>query len=236
MEDIKMQRAYERLLRSTVDFPWVTAGRYSLEELVRGAQVLQLKKGDVLYDSGYDGRDIFVVRDGRIMNYFITSHGREKVVGVFTEGSLLGELRALDESTDFYTSQVSSEYASLYVVPCEKFLGLLDRSREVRMAVYENLAAKVRLMSRQIEYSVCTSAVTKIAYILLSACKYYGQPAEGGYRISLRFTHSEIARLCGISRVSASNRLQELRASGVIDQQDGLFVLRDIGALLDMLE
>ena len=236
MADRGEDRAFERLRASTIDFPWITATEHSLEALLRGAEVIALKKGDILYDSDYDGRDIFVVRDGRILNYFVTSRGHEKTVGVFTAGSLLGELRALDPSTGFYTSQVSSERASLYRIPCERFLRAVGEAADVRMAVSESLAAKGRLLSRQIEYSVCTTAATKIAYLLLSACKYYGEKTDGGYRISLHFTHSEIARLCGISRVSASNNLQELRARGAIAQEEGRFVLCDLDYLLDLVE
>ncbi len=229
-------KALARLRRSTIDFPWVTAPRRSMQALLPGAEIVRMKKGDILYGSDYDGHDVFIVRDGRIFNYFITAHGHEKVVGVFTAGSLLGELRALDAGADFYTSQVCSESASVYKVSAERFLQAIEQDAEVRMAVYESLAAKVRLMSRQIEYSVCTSALTKIAYLLLSACKYYGEPAGGGQRIPLSFTHSEIARICGISRVSASNKLQELRSRGAIAQEDGRFILCDLEYLLSLVE
>ena len=236
MREAKEDKAFLRLRKSTIDFPWITAPGHSLQALLTGAEVVFLKKGDILYDSAYDGKDVFIVRDGRIFNYFITSHGHEKAVGVFTAGSMLGELRALDPSTDFYTSQVSSESASVYRLPSERFLQVIGQNPETRMAVYESLAAKVRVMSRQIEYSVCTAALTKIAYVLLSACKYYGEPIEEGYRLSICFTHNELARLCGISRVSASNKLQELRACGAITQADGHFVLCKLGYLLDLVE
>lgn len=229
-------KALARLRNSTIDFPWITAPRYSMQALLPDAEILCMAKGDILYDSDYDGRDVFIVRDGRIFNYFTTSHGHEKVVGVFTAGSLLGELRALDAGADFYTSQVCSENASVYKIPAARFLQAIEQDAELRMAVYESLAAKVRLMSRQIEYSVCTSALTKIAYLLLSACKYYGEPSERGQRIPLSFTHSEIARICGLSRVSASNKLQELRSCGAITQEDGHFVLCDLEYLLSLVE
>lgn len=229
------EQAYRQLLASNFDFPWIGQPGSALDRLCAGAEMLHYRKGDMVLDDSYTGESLYVVHSGRVINYFVTPKGHQKAVCVFAPGALIGDLNAIDRQSDGYLSQVCSQQASLYRIPAARFLRALEGDADIRMAVYRSLASKARVLARQIEYSVCTAAVSKIAYLLLSTCKRYGAPCEGGYRLEVSLTHSEIAHICGISRVSASNNIQKLRACGAVGVCDGHLALLDIGQLMDLV-
>ena len=229
------EQAYQQLLSSNFDFPWLGQPGGALEKLCESADLLHYRKGDMVYDESYTGETLYLVHSGRVINYFVTPKGHQKAVCVFAPGALLGELYAIDHQSDCYLSQVCSHQASLYRIPCGRFLRALGEDAEIRMAVYQSLASKTRVLARQIEYSVCTAAISKIAYLLLSTCKRYGVPCGDGYCLEVSLTHSEIAHICGISRVSASNNIQKLRTDGAVAVRDGHLVLLDLAYLMDLV-
>ena len=229
------ERAYRQLLASSFDFPWLGQPGSALEKLCTGADLQHYRKGDMVYDDSYAGDPLYLVRSGRVINYFVTPKGHQKAVCVFAPGALLGDLYAIDRQSDCYLSQVCSQQASLYRIPSARFLRALEEDAAIRMAVYQSLVGKTRVLARQIEYSVCTAAVSKIAYLLLSTCKRYGVPCEDGYRLEISLTHSEIAHICGISRVSASNNIQKLRADGAVAVRDGHLVLLNLEHLMGLV-
>ncbi len=229
------QQIYRELMNSGIDFPWISSTVRSIQPLLEGAVEITLKKGDILYDESYDGRYVYVVKSGRVGNYFITSDGHEKLVGIFVKGSLLGEMHVLDEKSGYYISQVTSRQATLYQVTRETFLQKLQEIPSLTWAVFESLSDKIRVLSSQLEYGVYTDAATKIAFFLLSTCKHYGVPTEQGYLLDLDFTHRDLAWTVGLSRVSVSNQLLAFQAQGVIGKLGKRYVVYDLAFLWDMI-
>ena len=131
------QQIYRELMNSGIDFPWISSTVRSIQPLLEGAVEITLKKGDILYDESYDGRYVYVVKSGRVGNYFITSDGHEKLVGIFVKGSLLGEMHVLDEKSGYYISQVTSRQATLYQVTRETFL---QKLQEIPCLLYTSVS------------------------------------------------------------------------------------------------
>ena len=233
--DAQNEKIYRQLINSGIDFPWISATVHSIQPLLDGACEISLKKDDILYDESYDGRYVFVVKSGRIGNYFITADGHEKLVGIFVKGSLLGELHVLDQKSGYYISQVTSKQATVYRIPKEDFLKKLHEDPALSWAIFESLADKIRVLSSQLEYGVFTDAATKIAFFLLSTCKHYGVKSEKGYLLNLDFTHRDLAFTVGLSRVSVSNQLLALQAKGVLGKKGRRYELYDLVYLWKMI-
>ncbi len=228
-------KVYEELLKSSINFPWVQAPRYSLRELCACAKEENYRKDDVIYDTETGSDFVYIVKSGRIGHYIVTSDGHRKIVAVFTEGTLFGELQSFDRQPDFSIAQVTSKKASVYKVYKKDFLDKISQNRDLMMAVLENLSYKMRLLSSQVEYAVYKSSATKVAFFLLSTCKHYGVKTEQGYKLNMKFTHSEIAATIGLSRVSVTNNFISLIENGIIEKTKDFYYLKDLEYLMKLL-
>ena len=94
------------------------------------------------------------------------------------------------------------------------------------------LCARLRLANEQIQSLSSLDVAGRVARQLLAFAERYGLPEEGGTRISLRLTQSDLAQLVGASRERVNQIMVDLRQKGLIALEPGQqVVVRDPAGL-----
>ena len=162
--------------------------------------------GFLIYLQGTEATCFYYLKQGRVKSFIQSEDGDERVLNLYTAGSLFGEASFFDE-----LPRVSSAMAltSCQLVPIDRELvtQAISTDPELALAMMKYLARTVRLLSRQVDQMAFRPARWRVAWYLLSLSS--GQS-------DVPCTQEEIAASVSVSRVTVSRILNELAKEGLL--------------------
>lgn len=184
-----------------LDFP---AGIW--EPFAKSRPPVRCSPGYLIYLQNSQATCFYYLKSGKVKSFIQSEDGGERVLNLYTAGSLFGEASFFDE-----LPRVSSAVA---VVPCE--IVPIDRelvtqefarNPELALAMMQYLARTVRLLSGQVDQMAFRPARWRVANYLLTL-----SPAGG----PVSCTQDDIAAAVSASRVTVSRVLSDFSRAGWI--------------------
>ena len=185
-----------------LDFP---AGIW--EPFAKSRPPVRCSPGYLIYLQNTQATCFYYLKSGKVKSFIQSEDGGERVLNLYTAGSLFGEASFFDE-----LPRVSSAVA---VVPCE--IVPIDRelvtqefarNPELALAMMQYLARTVRLLSGQVDQMAFRPARWRVANYLLTL-----SPAGG----PMSCTQDDIAAAVSASRVTVSRVLNEFARLGWVE-------------------
>ena len=182
-----------------LDFP---AGIW--EPFAKSRPPVRCSPGYLIYLQNTQATCFYYLKSGKVKSFIQSEDGGERVLNLYTAGSLFGEASFFDE-----LPRVSSAVA---VVPCE--IVPIDRelvtqefarNPELALAMMQYLARTVRLLSGQVDQMAFRPARWRVANYLLTL-----SPAGG----PVSCTQDDIAATVSASRVTVSRVLAGFAQAG----------------------
>ncbi|MBN1640098.1 MAG: Crp/Fnr family transcriptional regulator [Anaerolineae bacterium] len=173
--------------------------------------------------AGEPCRGVYMIVQGEVRVRRLSLEGREYVLDYLGPGECFNIVPVLDGGTSLATTEAASR-AVLYVIPCDRFLGLVQAHRQVAMAVTRYLAERVRYLSDAVEGLALHTVRTRLARFLLAQAD---DPTDEGRR----WTQEEIAAHVGTVRDVVGRTLRNFSREGMIRHAGGPMVVADRRAL-----
>ena len=147
------------------------------------------------------GEMAYIILDGTLKVSTIQSNGRELTLALLGPGEIVGEL-ALTDRSGRSADVEALEKATLVWIDRNTF----ERLRRELPAITENLlrlmARRLRLANAQLQAIATLDVHGRVARQLLALADALGEEMpDGGVRIPLRITQSDLASLVGATRV-----------------------------------
>lgn len=200
-----------------------------LGALVRAGQRRSFPARTMLLSEGDEGHQVILLRSGQV-KVLATVGGREVVLDVLGPGDLLGEVAAIDGGPRSATAMTLTP-VDVVTVPGAAFLALLEQRPAIGSAVRAHLARRLRHASqRQVEYGAL-DAVGRVGRRLVEMVERFGQPDDGGVRIAVPLTQSDLAGWAGLSREATVKALRDLRDRGWVTTAAKSIVVVDVPAV-----
>ena len=185
-----------------------------------------MKKGTILLYQSEVPRHAFVVREGLVRAYAITSTGEERTIALHERGDiiplswLLGKTSA---SLFYYDALVDSRVSTISNPTLVNAMNTnLAMTTEI-MALTANEYTALLLRITALEQS---SAAEKIALTLYYLLFRHGKEvAPDTYAIAIRMTQSLIASLVGLTRESTAVNLKLLRTKGIVEYSNFNYIV-----------
>jgi len=175
-----------------------------------------------IISQGQQGSYIYYIDKGRVRIDVLDWQGASLTLAIATEGSIFGDLWALEDTSSPVTVTSITPVVT-YMVHRDVFLQNSDLLRKLMgFLIRQN-----RLLLSKVKQLVFTDAYTRFVACLNHLGKKYGVPKEYGILVPVRFTHQEMASLLGVSRVTVTNIVGQLRTQGIIDYRQGFVVILD---------
>lgn len=174
--------------------------------------------GQAIFARGDDGRDIYLVTEGRVRLSILTGEGRELSFAHAEPGQIFGEIAMLDGGK---RTADATAVSKTKVLTLSK--GALKRLMETRPHVAEAaikfLCARVREADQQLEAIALYPIEGRLARFFLATASQKGAGVKDG-RVSVDFdmSQSELALLVGASRPKVNTALSMLESSGAIER------------------
>lgn len=213
-----------------VNSPWIKLQSHNWDCLKDVAKLKYYKKNTILYNSNQHSKKVYIVYSGRVELSLINISGFKKVIGICDKDSMFGELSVFDNKPNFCTARVCSN-ANVYEIEPNLFMEKLLENKKLILSILESVTSKIRILYTQIEFLAFHSAAEKVALVLLSMCKDYGKKEAKGYRINISFSHTDIANMTGLSRVSVTNTLLKFTDENILYKDSKNYIISNLEKL-----
>jgi CRP-like cAMP-binding protein len=178
------------------------------------AEVLQVDKGEVIFDYGTKAHYYFQVKSGEVKMNNINRDGKEFIQGIFYEGQSFGEPPLFADVTYPAGAEAITD-AEVYRLPKEVFFELLKTYPEVHRKVSKVLAS--RLYYKAIMASEISSQDPEHRILrLLDYIKKHIQALDDHETLEVDLTRQQIADLTGLRVETVIRACKNLEKKGDI--------------------
>ena len=128
-----------------------------------------------------------------------------------------------------YKRQIVDTWA--YAVPRLDMLEALREDWALNQRFLELCFRKNTVLLGQVRELSFDQAERRIARTLLNLAAQYGRPCPEGVRISIRFTHQDVAGIINTSRITTNKVMKRMEEEGILLKREGRYILRALPAL-----
>jgi CRP/FNR family transcriptional regulator, cyclic AMP receptor protein len=180
-----------------------------------------------------NSRDVFFVVRGKACAMHYSVNGREVRLHDLPAGEMFGELSAIDGQSRS-ANVVAVTDTLVAIMPAPLFWEAIHKHEPFAAAVLRALAGLVRRMSDRVIELSTLSVRSRIHVELLRLSR--ASPADRNSAIISPIpTHAELASRVSTHREAVTRELNELARAGLIERRTGKLVIRDVAALVEMV-
>ncbi len=195
-----------------------------LAELAQTLIERSYEKDEVVFIEGEPCQGLYIVRAGTVKIFKLSPEGREQILTYVHTGGSFNEVAVFDGGPD--PANVSSvERTTLWVVPRQAIIDLIQQRPDVALAIIQNLGTRLRHLVGLVEDLSLRQVSARLAKLLL-------ETASGQKRT---LTQQEMAAQLGTVREMIGRSLRTLEARGFIRVEHGQVVILDREGLEKML-
>lgn len=169
-------------------------------------------KRQVLFEPE-DKNKVFILKNGRVEIYQLTSEGKKIVIDVLGPGSVFGDLGTSEPNEQFIEATTDS---LVCVIGKDQFFDMVTKIPQLANSLVKELFSKVIESEKQIAALASDNLFLKLKNLLARLSKKYGEQRNGEITISAKFTHEQLAEMIGISRPTMTELLNKLGKQGFI--------------------
>jgi CRP-like cAMP-binding protein len=199
-------------------------------DLTATGRTRRYARGAAVIREDDDGSQVVILHSGTVKVSVAAPSGRDVIVHVFDDGSIVGELSAVDGAPRAATVTALTDVEAV-VVRHDDFLEFLGRHAEAATALLRIIVAKVRAgTQRQLEFATA-GALSRVCRAFVDFGERYGKEVPSGIRFVLPMTQQDLAAFVGVSREAVVKALATLRTLGWITTSGREVTLTDLTAL-----
>lgn len=210
--------------------PWIHTDLDCWSILTHGRVPYPFKKNTILFHQEDPSGLIYIVRSGRIRITSYQKNGAEKQLYIAEQGTLFGECASMMRHPHV-ASAVAIVDSMIYVIPYTDVETAMNGNWDLNTRVLNMLCRKNSVLLKQVVELSFSDSLQRIAQVLINLGREYGHPEAEGLRISIRFTHQDVANLTNTSRVTVSNAFNLFSSRGIITKQEGRYALLELDSL-----
>ncbi|HEX4203596.1 MAG TPA: Crp/Fnr family transcriptional regulator [Ktedonobacteraceae bacterium] len=182
-----------------------------IDELERITTLLTCATGHILYRPGETGSALFLLKEGNIHLYHLSTDGRKLLIASLEAGASLGETSLTGQRV--YDSFAEATTPSrIYVLSTHELEQLIAHKPSLAHALLQKLGQRLISLESQLVDTTFKSVSARLATLLLHLAE-----ADPQHCVVRGFSHEALADRLGVYRETVSAALRELKEDGVIE-------------------
>ena len=217
---------------------WLQTPELDWSCITYGLQPRAYKRHEELFHQTRPFEYVYLCKSGRIQLDLYGSDGNRRILFICDSNTLFGELSLFD-AIPYNCTAVSVTDSQVYSIPSQRFIEELANNHQLAQNVMRTQSLKLRLMSTIVKQLSFNDATYRVAYALVNLVNKYSTEEPGqAYKLTLKYTHQDLADLTGLSRVSVSNIMTGFQYMGILekDHKDGYTVIKSPDRLYKLLK
>lgn len=158
----------------------------------------RIPRGTTLFMEGHAVDRVVVILQGRVKVCHLTDDGQEIMFTLREAGDLLGHMEAITAGTAIATVITLEPLEGLFLSAGD-FQAFLQDHPRVALLLLERMTRHLIDSDRRRLELIAYDSVGRVARRLVELTDRYGEPVEGGMRITLPISQTELASWVGIS-------------------------------------
>lgn len=170
-------------------------------------QVRKFRTGQLLAERGAEAQRLFYIQEGLARAFFLSPEGDEITLFYIDAGNMCCT-ESLVSHPKYIVSIEAVSHVTAFSIDPDTFLQEWEGRGYSVKDLLSHFVRRILLLS---DYLCCMrfhKSISRLAYFLYSSC-------EDGQRY-IYFTHSEIARLTGMSPITVNRGLKQLKEEGIL--------------------
>ncbi len=203
-----------------------------LEEFFSHYTLLRYNKGERILRENETPSGVFYIQSGIVRLYLISEEGNELTVMMHPTKTIFPVRWAISNQANIYNFQAMNP-VEVWRAPREAFLQFLQQNPDVTLHLTNQLVFDFSALIYRMQHIVFGNAYAKVASIVLTAAKRFGEPEDkdSNIQIQIPLTHQQIADSAGITRETASLEMKKLKENGLISYKGRSIVIHDLEKL-----
>jgi len=205
-------------------------GGTELDAVAAVAVPRSFDRGQAVFHAG-DGSDTcYIVRSGHARATREHPDGRQITLATFGPGDIFGELAMFDDEHRSATVEATEALEALAILGGD-MRRLMREHSEIAVKLAVSLVRRLRSANERLARQSFQTVQSRVASVLAQLVEQAQLDGAPDRDVSIRATQSDVAKLAGSSRESASRFLAVLERAGVISQGRGRLTVHDPPAL-----
>ena len=205
-------RVHHQILRSHHLFEPLSDDQ--LKELLAASQLLNLEKGDTLFNQGDKATAFYFVISGCVKIFRLTPDGQEKIFEIIGDRQTFAEAMMLMDTPNYVASAQAVGPTQLYRFSKAAYMRLLQVNQQLTFALLGKLCVRLHQRLNEIETLSLKNATHRVIRYFLSQM---AQLPEDEDRIELPVAKQLVAGHLGIQPETFSRIIRRLSDEGIID-------------------
>lgn len=186
------------------------------EIILPGVEFLNVKNGDIIFETGDSADKLYIVVEGKIKIYKNLVDGREQILYIYTAGDFVGGLNLLQDDEYRYIGEVI-ENGVVATLTKEKFDKIVLNNPKTLTKILEKSYDRIRLAEGLIDRLFNGTADGKVASLLLDLAAIFGTEVKDGVLLDFPISREEMASFAGTSRETITRKLHQFKSEGYLD-------------------
>ncbi|MFH1416288.1 MAG: Crp/Fnr family transcriptional regulator [Elusimicrobiota bacterium] len=187
-------------------------------------------KGDHIFSESDEGDEFYIVDDGLIKIYKMSTDGQVKALDYLKKGDFFGEMALLDKNPRS-ANALAMENANLFIIKYSDFRQFLISQPEILLTITQTLCKRLRKTDMEIEMFSFKKVKDRLVLCLVHLAEKYGKERDDGIEILMGITHQDLSEFVGTAREVISRQLKELDSEGLIKKDGRGLIIPSISKL-----
>lgn len=197
--------------------------------LANSCNIIELKKGELLFSEREIVDNIYIVLNGKITLYRLSEIGQKRIIYILNKGEVINEV--IFDGLPASINCEGFEDGKILSFNKESFVKVMEEDFEFTRAILYSMGRKIRRLYRQLKNAVPIKVDKKLAAKLWKLSKDYGIEKEGGTLINLDITVTYLADMLGTSRETVSRCISNFEKDGLIEFKGRKIFIKDRNVL-----
>ncbi|MEX2355966.1 MAG: Crp/Fnr family transcriptional regulator [Thermaerobacterales bacterium] len=189
----------------------------TLARLAGATPMIPVTRGETILQPGTVTSSIYMLKEGRVRLYVVSSDGREFTLGLLGPGNMFGEIQAFTlMPPDAYA--VAVEDSVLCALRRDDLDQLVHEHPELGLRMIEVLSQRLWDSEQRLQQLALADVRTRLGNLLLRLAVEFGQPESGTWvRLDANLTQQDLATMVGATRESVTNVLSQFARQGLAE-------------------
>lgn len=188
-------------------------------------------KGKTIFSEGDDGNGFYVVADGKVKIYKVSTEGKEQILHIYGPGNPFGEVPVFS-GQKFPANAQALLKSHLLFFPKTAFVDLISKNPSLSLNMFAVLSMRLRQFTVQIENLSLKEVPGRLASYLI----YLADEQETGDLVSLTISKGQLASLLGTIPETLSRILAKMSSQNLIEVSGRDIRLLDRSGLEELAE
>jgi CRP-like cAMP-binding protein len=182
------------------------------------ARIVELEKGEILFEQEESATHFFIVRTGRIKMSSYNDEGRELVKGYFTESQSFGEPPFFNQ-LPYPASAIAVEDSTVWKITYDAFMNLLRENFEIHLKITRVLSGRLIYKSMMLTEIAVEEAEHRLATLI----EYFrdNDPDADVMDYRVPFTRQQLADMTGLRAETVIRSVKAMEAKGMLRIEGG---------------